>query len=858
MSRRNNKRAPIDSTIQFDVAQAHASSDPANYRSRYTMTLDGSVIPRVMGANSKAPRIQLDKMADGTFEARIPQLALGTGGGLAFPLMNLAAPGESNAFGDTEYFGMWETVLDERDGKWDMRRAIRWWHRDPLVYRCIKLLCQLANSKVTFKSEDNDAQQLVDAWFKQAMPYSFRCAFFLEYFRTGYVPVLKTLVKYEPRNFKPNKIPPTGPGGNVEDPLFMPSARSRGSIETDVLDVMEGDEDAIKKAQAEADELAKHESRERATAAILAANALIEEEYVKAKADLEKAQKDFKRHRITADRLGYFQNQLDLKQHKWHKGQIPGNYTILDPLLVDLRGPVSMAWLREPYLNVAGDIQAVIRNPSTMQETVVNKLPQEIVEQIKNGSLTYVWLPPNICTIVTHDRQDYQRYPIPMMRHCFDALQMKSDIYAMDQATVRGIKSRVLLVKIGNDEYPVTDPATINHVAQIFNSVGRTGTFFWSHAIEMEWIEPDFSSFADASKYLHWNAEIRTCFGITPILTGGGEATGGAIGNQMISFKGVQMEVNGAQQAFVEMLDKEIRMLRAALSISADIEVSFDQINMKDETQFWTVVTQAVMNGIIDHQTALDILGFHFPQIADRMKAMKPLKKQGLFVPQPSANNMGPGGEMKPQGAGGAGGRQNNTRPAGKNKNKTNKSQPKKAKATMRAIGDDVYVLVEGVEYLEDDQLRDISALYNVKAEFVKTTAEFKKAFPNVDMSPEWPELTPLEAVQAAMGATTIATTTGKEFDLVCDTYKRENKGTERGAYLTPARKDKFQSVAIQKAQAEYLLSVANTSEIPKAWDKHFDTVRKGLSLQLEGVSEEQLNAQAFAMTALRYKKSKL
>ena len=119
------------------------------------------------------------------------------------------------------------------------------------------------------------------------------------------------------------------------------------------------------------------------------------------------------------------------------------------------------------------------------------------------------------------DKQPYERYPTPVAVHAQTALDMKTELIAMDKATARHVKNRILLVKIGNDEYPEFDDDKIASVQAMFNGQGRNMTFVWNHCIDLSWIEPNLDSLKDTEKYKFWNSEIRTIFGITRIIVCG-------------------------------------------------------------------------------------------------------------------------------------------------------------------------------------------------------------------------------------------------------------------------------------------------------------------------------------------------
>ena len=176
----------------------------------------GTVVPRA--ASSAVPdvfkSVQFRRTAENELEAYIPALA----SGVASVLMPGLAP---NALGewDVERFGNWNgsgygTPL-ARDGKDDIRKGLRWWRRNPLVYKCVKALAQISNSRFTIECEDDDFREIVEMWVQRAMPHSFRKAWFVEYFRSSMVPTIKTLIPYKPRDYKKDKLPQTTEDGQV-------------------------------------------------------------------------------------------------------------------------------------------------------------------------------------------------------------------------------------------------------------------------------------------------------------------------------------------------------------------------------------------------------------------------------------------------------------------------------------------------------------------------------------------------------------------------------------------------------------------------------------------------------------------
>ena len=106
----------------------------------------------------------------------------------------------------------------EGEAKRRIIKTIFYWENEPIVYKCISLVAQLSNDTFTISCEDKKVEDLLRKWWRDIKGDDFLNYFFLEYFRSGNVPILRTNIKYVPRNgYNTNK---TIPGGyTVLNPL---------------------------------------------------------------------------------------------------------------------------------------------------------------------------------------------------------------------------------------------------------------------------------------------------------------------------------------------------------------------------------------------------------------------------------------------------------------------------------------------------------------------------------------------------------------------------------------------------------------------------------------------------------------
>jgi hypothetical protein len=799
------------------VAAAHEQAQPANYVSGYHYDFDAD---KVVSNDSASPvpafvnHIAWEKKGN-KVQGFVPALASGICMDYGSSFLT---QWNSNSFCD------WEPVDNNTDGKREIRLAIRYWRQDPLVSRCIGILGMLAGTFIQVNCQNEDFKQIVSNWLDAAMPHEFKAAFFLEYFRTGYVPILKTLIEYVPRDYRANKIPQVGEAGNIDS---GPTVRVKATAE----------------------------AREQATTELLERNK-------KASAAYKLAVKQYQQavDAGVPDKIEVWAKVVAAKQYEWLKGTVPGAYTVLNPELVDMDGPADLGWMRQPFLRISGALKLAIQKPTDYQNDVMKMLPLQMVQQIRNGS-NKIWLPPNICSVVTRDKQPYERYPTPMCAHAFKALEMKDELYHMDRATVHGVRNRILLVKIGNDEYPCFDPTQIAEVQKLFNSPSRTMTLFWNHTIELEWIEPALDSLKDTTKYKIWDDQIRTAFGISSVLSGTSE-TAGVIGNSIFNFKGVEAEVASAQQSFLQFANHEIKLLRTSLGISDDVHISFDELNLKDEVAFMAALTQMVMNGIIDHQTALETLQFHFPTITERMKQMKSLKGKGLFMPVPSANNLGPGGNMLPAKGGLPGKGRPKKSPGKKNQSKTGKSPAKKAKATARLIpiSDREAVFVVDADLLTPEETQEISQATQVPTEWIMTKASYEERYGKpVDFTPPWPFLTQAETFAAIRESNKLL---DQAKAMATDAIDKQKSGTstepgKRGPYITAKKRDDAVHHGFGQAFAGAYGSSENFIELIHSdkWTETVDQVKRELQTAAPDMSDIELAAAAQVITYRRARK---
>lgn len=448
---------------------------------------------------------------------------------------------------------------NEAIAKQKILKTLFYWEKDPMVYKCITLMAQLANDTFSISCENKKTELELRSWWKGIKGDNFLEYFFLEYFRSGTVPILKTNIERTPKN------------------------GYKGSVKT-----------------------------------------------------------------------------------------IPGGYTILNPLNISLQDS-GIPSLQNAYLTINSSFLNLLDNKEAA-EKLKESFPSEIIGEIKSGN-GKILLPTSIFSIVSKDKQPYEAWAMPMTSHAFDSLDFKRELMEMDRSTSRGIKNRILKVTIGSDTFPVTDTKELTVLANKFKTNAKNLTIFWNHTLNIEYIEPDLSSL-NADKYQSVNDEIRSTYGITPVLLG---TEGASSGNNSLCLKGMIEMLEQARTAFITWFDAEIMEVSNLITKTKeeDVSVAFGSLNLKDENDYFRVIMQMVDRQVISYETAMETIGYHFPKELKRLESEKKTRdEKGILIAQKAPTQGGNSGGVdqaaEPSKTGGRpkGGNKEMSRPNSKDKPK--------------------------------------------------------------------------------------------------------------------------------------------------------------------------------------------
>jgi hypothetical protein len=297
----------------------------------------------------------------------------------------------------------------------------------------------------------------------------------------------------------------------------------------------------------------------------------------------------------------------------WSKSFVPLQYTILDPRLVTIQGPLLFNQT-ETFLKPEAfkELRKMLKNTSKLtkeQRSFVNSLPKELKEQVTKNKP--VKLPPELVGACDYRRQDYERYPKPRISRALDDIRYKEELKKADFSTLDGITNYILKITIGNDEHPVTDQSQLEAIASLFDTSGKSFDIVWNHTLDVEKITfPEIDKILGQGKFEQVNDDLSTAMGVTRALLDG-QVTGNAKSIE-VATKAFAEEINYARRCVTRWIDNEYEEVALAMGFSRYPKVRFDENTLKDEIMLMSVIQGMIDRRIISYETGMEKLGFDF------------------------------------------------------------------------------------------------------------------------------------------------------------------------------------------------------------------------------------------------------
>lgn len=322
------------------------------------------------------------------------------------------------------------------------------------------------------------------------------------------------------------------------------------------------------------------------------------------------------------------------KKHKWSKDYIPIKYTILNP--VDIEIEKSSLLMDQHFVVLKAKalegVKKLLETPQSEltenQKLLIKSMPPEMVKAAKEGK--DLPLDPYLVGAVDYRRQPYEMYPYPRGSRAFESMEYKTALRQADYSTLDGITNFVLVVTIGNDDYPVRSQEQLEAVAELFNTPSKSYNAVWDHTLKVQRIEPsNVGDILGQEKYRQVNDDVTGAFGVIRALIDG-------VGNPTkagaeLAVKAVIEEIHYARKEVSRWIYREYRDVAEAMGFDRYPKVRFNNMILKDEILMMTAIQGMLDRRIISYRLGHELLGFDHDTIRSEMAEEAPLVQDGTL-----------------------------------------------------------------------------------------------------------------------------------------------------------------------------------------------------------------------------------
>lgn len=249
-------------------------------------------------------------------------------------------------------------------------------------------------------------------------------------------------------------------------------------------------------------------------------------------------------------------------------------------------------------------------------------------------------------------------YPVPYLYASMEAMKHKRNIRRMDYSIASRVISAIQIVKLGNDEYPLTedDEDQLNDIKnQMYwrntggTDVERIFQLFSNHTLEIEWVFPDTEALLSDSKYKEVNRDIFYGLGFPAILaTGETERTGSSDAEYAMLSPTQTMEAY--RRKIIGVLDGVITETLKLNGMKGSTQLRFKPINLSSFRYFVEAMVKLYETGNISKETFVEQFGMNYGDEFERRESEKKMMDASDLeeFPEQAFSNPAGQGQEKP------------------------------------------------------------------------------------------------------------------------------------------------------------------------------------------------------------------
>jgi len=360
---------------------------------------------------------------------------------------------------------------------------------------------------------------------------------------------------------------------------------------------------------------------------------------------------------------------FDLGVKKYQTLTLPVSMWLRDPRTIKIN---SSMVLDEPsyYVILPEELVSFIMNRGTYPDgnkdiVLYNQLLTyypEFVQQVLDGNKE-ILLENKL--IIRRKVLSDSPYPTPFLYGSIEALKHKRNLRRMDYSIASRVITAIMLIKLGNDEFPITeddeDAFTAIRSQMTWRNTSsrnmeRIFQLFANHTLEIEWVYPNTEVLLNDKKYAEVNQDIFLGMGFPRILTTGETERTQTSDPEFASISPVKT-MEKMQRELLSIVKGIIREITKLNNLKYIPEVRFSPINLNTFNNFVNAMSALYDTGNISRTSYDTAFGYNWEEeLALKIVEKDKLEASGIeefapqpFSPQPSNTKTAPTQGKKPK-----------------------------------------------------------------------------------------------------------------------------------------------------------------------------------------------------------------
>ena len=290
----------------------------------------------------------------------------------------------------------------------------------------------------------------------------------------------------------------------------------------------------------------------------------------------------------------------------------------------------------------------------TVDKELYNRIVQEykdLVKAIKDGKTEFPLSPRY--KVLRKEIHPNSPYPVPYLTPIIEHAAYKRNLRRMDYATASRVITAIMLVRLGNDKYPLTedDEDAFVQIEQQLRaqqsmssssiSFERIIQLFADHTLQIDWVFPPVDVLLDDKKYDPINQEILVGLGF-PMSALIGESLRSNAKNDTAISNIPGIVINPIRELLLSDIKQIVYDIINMNRFRGEPDViRFEPIRLESVETFIKLLDFLYSNGNLSGQTMLEKVGFDWNrEIRRRVEEYQKLEKTQIpvFPPTPHSN----------------------------------------------------------------------------------------------------------------------------------------------------------------------------------------------------------------------------